>query len=108
MRASRHLLAMGVFAPIATLALAGCVATVVDPRHDQKDGRITTAVMTRLAAHPVLAARQVDVDTFEGAVTLSGRVTTDEERRAALEVARGTEGAREVVDNLNVEDHDPN
>ncbi|HEV7667511.1 MAG TPA: BON domain-containing protein [Thermoanaerobaculia bacterium] len=108
MRAPRQLIAAGILASAATLALTGCVASVVDTRHDPKDDRITTAVMSRLAANPELAAINFNVDTFEGAVTISGRVATDEERQAALDVARATEGAKQVVDNLNVEDHDPN
>jgi osmotically-inducible protein OsmY len=108
MKAPRQLIAVGLLVSAATLALTGCVAAVVDTRHDPKDDRITTAVRSRLAANPELAALNFDVDTFEGAVTISGRVATDEERRAALDVARATEGAKQVVDNLNVDDQDPN
>jgi len=107
MRNQKTLIALGVFALVATIALAGC-STTVGAKRQLKDSEITAAVKTRLAADPDVAAIDIDVDTLEGTVTLNGRVKTDKERMEALEVARGTEGARKVVDNLKVGDHNPN
>jgi osmotically-inducible protein OsmY len=107
MRNHKSWIALGIFALVATIALAGC-STTVGVKRQLKDSEVTAAVKTRLAANPDVAAVDIDVDTLEGTVTLSGRVKTDKERMEALEVARGTDGARKVVDNLKVGDHTPN
>ncbi len=107
MRNHKSLIAMGVFALVATIFMTGCMSTVGTKRQ-VKDGEITASVKARLAADPDVAAINIDVDTLEGTVTLNGRVATDKERMEALEVARGTEHVRKVVDNLKVGDHSSN
>jgi osmotically-inducible protein OsmY len=97
---------MGIFALVATVVLTGCMSTV-GAKRQMKDSEITASVKTRLAADPDVAAINIDVDTLEGTVTLSGRVASDKERQEALDLARGTEGVRKVVDNLKVGDHNP-
>jgi hyperosmotically inducible periplasmic protein len=104
MRNQKHLIVMGLVALVATFVLAGCSTTVSADRQIA-DSEITASVKTRLAADPDVAAINIDVDTLEGTVTLSGRVKTDKERQEALEIARGTEHVRKVVDNLKVGDH---
>jgi hyperosmotically inducible protein len=47
--------------------------------------------------------RQVDVETQNGVVTLSGAVGSEPERRRALALARNTEGVREVSDQLKID-----
>lgn len=107
MRSQRNLIALGAFALVATIFMTGCMSTV-SAKRQIADGEITASVKTRLAADPDVAAFNIDVDTLEGTVTLSGRVATDKERKEALEVARGTEHVRKVVDNLKVGDNNPN
>jgi hyperosmotically inducible protein len=68
----------------------------------QSDPGITTSVKTRLAADDVVKARQIDVDTRDRVVTLSGEVMTPEEEAKALEIARNTEGVADVVDAVEV------
>ena len=104
MRNQKSLIALGILALVATIALAACSTTVGTGRQ-LKDSEITALVKTRLVANPDVAAIDIDVDTLEGTVTLSGRVKTDKERMEALEVARGTEGVKRVTDNLKVGDH---
>jgi hyperosmotically inducible protein len=66
------------------------------------DSWITTKIKSKLAADPEVAASNVDVDTNEGVVTLSGRVENEENRQEALELARETEGVKSVRDMLEV------
>jgi len=66
------------------------------------DAEVTARVKTRLTAHPDLNPFQIDVDTVDGVVTLNGEVPTQDDHDAALEVARGTKGVVEVVDNLKI------
>ena len=66
------------------------------------DATITTRVKTALINAPDVAALSIDVDTFKGVVTLSGRVKSQDEATRALSVAQGIEGVREVKSALQV------
>lgn len=68
----------------------------------QSDPGVTTAVKSKLAADDVVKAYRIDVDTKDRVVTLSGAVDTPAARSRAVELARGTEGVRDVVDQLTV------
>ena len=86
---------------LAVLSLtAGMVLTLACA---QSDPGITTAVKTRLAADDTVKAYQIDVDTDEGVVTLSGAVETPFAKEQALLVARQTDGVRDVVDRMTVD-----
>lgn len=66
------------------------------------DAGITAKVKGRLAQDPAINALYVDVDTSAGRVTLSGKVALSEQKVEAEKVARGTEGVRDVVNQLQV------
>jgi hyperosmotically inducible protein len=66
----------------------------------QTDAGLTTKVKSRLAADDTVKAYQIDVDTDEGVVTLSGNVDTAAARDRAVAIARETEGVRDVVTNI--------
>jgi len=68
----------------------------------QTDAGITTAVKTKLAADADVKAYQIDVDTSNKVVTLSGSVDTATAKTRAVEIARGTDGVANVVDNIRV------
>jgi hyperosmotically inducible protein len=68
----------------------------------QSDPGITTSVKSRLAADDVVKARQINVDTKDRVVTLTGEVRTTEEKSRALQLARETKGVASVVDQLTV------
>jgi hyperosmotically inducible protein len=68
----------------------------------QSDPGITTSVKSKLAADDTVKAYQIDVDTKDRVVTLTGKVGTAAAKEQAVQIARGTEGVREVVDNLTV------
>jgi hyperosmotically inducible protein len=68
----------------------------------QTDPGITTAVKSKLAADDTVKAYQIDVDTKNRVVTLKGDVETDAAKARAIEVARNTEGVRDVVDAMRV------
>jgi len=79
-----------------------CGAAVVVTACAQTDAGITTSVKSRLVTDDVVKARQIDVDTRDHVVTLSGEVNTTEEEQKALQIARSTKGVREVVDHISV------
>ncbi|HSG39409.1 MAG TPA: BON domain-containing protein, partial [Thermoanaerobaculia bacterium] len=66
------------------------------------DAGVTAKVKARLMADPEVNAFHIDVDTIDGRVTLSGKVTNDEQKAEAEKLARRTEGVREVVNRLQV------
>lgn len=68
----------------------------------QSDVGITTSVKTRLAADELVKARNINVDTKDRVVTLTGNVGSQSEEAKALEIARGTGGVVDVVDNISV------
>ena len=68
----------------------------------QSDPGITTAVKGKLAADDTVKAYRIDVDTKNRVVTLNGAVDTAAARTRAVELARGTEGVQQVIDQLTV------
>ena len=66
------------------------------------DTTITTRVKTAMLNDPAVGGMRIDVDTYKGVVTLSGRVKTEAERQQAIELARRTGGVVEVKDALQV------
>ena len=85
-----------VLAATLTGACGKSIGTTID------DATVTARVKTALINAPNVAALAIDVDTFQGVVTLSGRVKTDEEATRAVEVARQISGVREVKSTLQV------
>jgi hypothetical protein len=68
----------------------------------QTDAGVTTKVKAQLAADDLVKAHNVNVDTHEHVVTLSGDVETEAVREQAVRIARSTEGVQSVVDELHV------
>ena len=88
-------LAALIAAPLAT----GCGKTVGDTIDDTT---ITTRVKTAMLNDPAVGGLRIDVDTFRGTVTLSGRVKSDAERQQAIALARTIDGVTQVKDALQV------
>jgi osmotically-inducible protein OsmY len=55
-----------------------------------------------MALDDSVKALDIDVDTVGATVTLSGVVATDAQRQRALQLARETDGVKQVVDQLKV------
>jgi hyperosmotically inducible protein len=66
------------------------------------DATITTRVKTALLDDPQVGGLRVDVDTFKGVVTLSGRVKSSAESTQAVAIARRTPGVKDVKSTLQV------
>lgn len=64
------------------------------------DAGITMRVKSRLLDDPVVKGLQIDVDTRDGVVFLTGSVSSEAERKQAVEIARSTEGVKNVEANL--------
>lgn len=66
------------------------------------DATLTAKVKAKLIDNPATKARQINVDTYEGVVKLSGFVDSNEEKRLATEAARSVTGVKEVRNDLEV------
>ena len=77
-------------------------AAVLTAACGQTDAGITTAVKSKLAADTTVKAYEIDVDTRDHVVTLTGEVETAAAKDQALRLARETDGVRDVVDQLKV------
>lgn len=98
-RNSRQLVVFGLILAVTL----GCSSTrSVGAQID--DATITTRVKAELTGDDLVKARDIDVDTLDGVVTLSGRVHTEEESERAEELARGVTGVEDVDNRLEVGD----
>ena len=85
---------------LITPLLAACGKTVGETIDDPT---ITTRVKTALLNDPEITIARIDVDTFKGVVTLSGRVKTKEEEQKAIDLARKTRGVVDVKSKLQIQ-----
>lgn len=86
----------------AFLGTVSAVVLALTVACSQSDAGITTAVKSKLAADDMVKAYQVDVDTENKVVTLSGEVETAAQRDHAVMIARQTNGVADVIDQLRV------
>lgn len=74
-----------------------------------EDAATTTAVKSALALNKQLSPLDIHVDSTNNPgksgndVTLTGHVPTEDDKRIAEEIARGTKGVADVVNNLQVD-----
>jgi len=87
-------------------AVAGDLERAAETVQDtSEDAFLTAKVKTALALSKSASAFDIDVDSDEGAVTLTGAVSSNEIRAAVLDVARDTAGVLQVVDRIQVDPH---
>lgn len=102
---------------LAAGSLCGCVAAVVggaaaggyyvgkDDRSADRianDAAITADVKARLIAEPGIRAFSINVDTYNGNVTLKGDVKTSAQRGTAEKLARKVNGVKAIRNELAV------
>ncbi len=101
MKRQRHitvlLLVAALLAPLLLTACGKSVGDTID------DATITTRVKTSLLNDPDVGGLRIDVDTFKGVVTLSGRVKTKEEEAKAIALARKIGGVVDVKSTLQIQ-----
>lgn len=70
------------------------------------DAAITASIKTRLTLEKDTKARQINVETQKGIVQLNGFVDSSEARSEAEKIAAGTDGVKQVRNNLEVRSAD--
>jgi hyperosmotically inducible periplasmic protein len=66
------------------------------------DSNLTATIKAELSQDPIVNAPDVDVDTKDGNVVLSGVVTSEEQITRAVKIAGSYEGVKSVTNNLQV------
>ena len=102
---------------ILLLTMSGCTAALVgggaaggyavgtDERPVDRmvdDSTISSHIKNEMIKDATVKARQIDVDTVGGHVTLTGVVETKTEVRRAIEISEGVQGVKSVNNNLQI------
>src|SRR5512139_1508893 len=66
------------------------------------DATITSKVKAKLLDDPLTKGLSINVDTFEGNVSLTGAVASEQEKRRAMELARSVAGVKSVKETLTM------
>jgi osmotically-inducible protein OsmY len=85
--------------PLFTLVL---FASLIVACAGATDASITAAVKTKLAADSQVNASEINVDTKDGVVTLTGNIDSHEAKDRAIQIARDTKGVQDVQDMISV------
>src|SRR3954453_3548969 len=91
-------------AMMGSTLIAACTSTRTEQSTGQAidDGVVTAKVKAKLVEDPVTKAHQINVDTFKGTGQLRGFVETEQARSRALQIARDTDGVKQVKDSLQI------
>ena len=87
---------------VALLALAACSSTMIPESTRDLDSAISSKIDESLEASTAVKARQVNVQTREAVVYLTGIVDSEDSRREAGRIAWRTPGVDGVVNDLTV------
>ena len=94
----------GFFMALFLVSLVGCASTQQHQSASEyiDDAVITTKVKAALFNDPDLSAAEINVETYNGEVQLSGFVSTQSQINQAVQVAKKVEGVRKVKNSLLV------
>ncbi len=89
---------------VSLITLAGCASTA---KHEGTgeyidDAAITTKVKAVIFNEPTLKSREINVETFKGAVQLSGFVSSQADINKAVEVTRTVKGVSSVKNDMRI------
>ena len=99
---SRTRLNAPVIATVALAVLAGACSSTEPAGMQIDDAAITAKVKAKLVADPEVNPFEIDVDTQDGVVRLSGIVDEAGQASEAAKLARETAGVRSVVNDIQV------
>ncbi len=86
------------------MTAVGCASTAKQEGTGEyiDDSVITTKVKAAIFSEPTLKSAQINVETFKGAVQLSGFVSTQANIAKAAEVTRGVSGVKSVKNDMRL------
>lgn len=93
-----------VFSSLMLVSLVACAPSEKQASTGQfiDDTVITGKVKAALVADPELKATEIKVDTYKGAVQLSGFVSSADHIPKAVQLVRGIEGVKSVKNDMAV------
>jgi hyperosmotically inducible protein len=92
------------FATVTLAASLGCASTRTHEATGQyvDDSVITAKVKAAILGEPGLKVSEINVETFKGAVQLSGFVSSSDDIAGAVKVARAVDGVKSVKNGMQV------
>ena len=92
------------FLAFTLVTVLGCMSTPTQEGTGEyvTDSWITTKVKAALVEDQLVKATEVNVETFKGAVQLSGFVSSDASMRQAVKVAQGVQGVTSVKNDMRI------
>jgi len=91
-------------AALLIMLVTGCQAvTGKTAGQNVDDATITASVKTQLTKEKASNFTKIDVDTNRGVVSLNGVVDSAQTRSRAEQLARGVDGVRNVINNLQIQ-----
>ncbi len=88
---------------LLTLAASLAFFAACSRKAELTDAQVATAVQSKIYSDSQIQSRQIGVQAADGVVTLTGDVSSDNERAAAASDASGIQGVKTVVNNLQVQ-----
>lgn len=88
---------------LAAVTLPACGGMSIRPAGTSvavDDATISARVKTTLLNDPQVGALEIDVTTSNGVVTMSGTVKSQAEAERAIQLARQTNGVKDVISHL--------
>ena len=102
MRSANKMIAFVLVALLASLLGCAGTATTEGTGEYVDDTVITTKVKAAIFNEPSLKSAEINVETFKGAVQLSGFVNSRADINKAVEVARGVGGVTSVKNDMRL------
>lgn len=92
------------FLAVTLVSAVGCASTAKQEGTGEyvDDSVITTKVKAAILNEPDLKVAEINVETFKGAVQLSGFVSSQAAANKAVEVARGVGGVKSVKNDMRI------
>ena len=92
------------FLALAFVSVLGCAGSAKQESTGEyfSDSWITTKVKTALVNDSQVKSTEVNVETFKGAVQLSGFVSSDASMRQAVKLAQGVQGVTSVKNDMRI------
>ena len=91
---------------VLLFAVSGCAGTNKSGENPvgrmMDDSTITTRINHEMVKDDIVKARQIDIDTIGGHVTLTGAVATPEESARASKIAHRVPGVKSVSNNIQI------
>ena len=92
------------FLAVTLVSVVGCALTSKQEGTGEyvDDSVITTKVKAAIFNEPTLKSAEINVETFKGAVQLSGFVSSQAAINTAAQLARGVSGVKSVKNDMRI------